>query len=79
MDLRRALLEAARVRLRPILMTTTTTLLGMLPMALSRGEGSESWRPLAVAVLGGLTISTLITLVIVPVMYSIFEERVRKF
>lgn len=62
-------------RLRPVLMTALTTMLGMLPMALSRHEGSEIWRPLGITVIGGLLISTLVTLVLVPVIYSIFEKR----
>ncbi len=62
-------------RLRPVLMTAFTTMLGMLPMALSRYEGSETWRPLGVTVIGGLLVSTLVTLVLVPVIYSIFEGR----
>jgi HAE1 family hydrophobic/amphiphilic exporter-1 len=61
-------------RLRPILMTTITTLFGMLPLAISRGEGSELWRPLGVSMIGGLSLSTLITLVLVPVMYAILKE-----
>jgi HAE1 family hydrophobic/amphiphilic exporter-1 len=65
-------------RLRPILMTTATTLLGLFPLALSTGEGAEVWTPLAVAVIGGLLVSTLISLVLVPVIYSLFEERVRR-
>lgn len=79
MSVRESLMEAARVRLRPILMTTITTIFGMLPLALSRGIGSETWRPLAVAVIGGLSLSPLITLVFVPVLYSIFEERIKRF
>ncbi len=62
-------------RLRPVLMTTITTLFGMLPLALSRGEGSELWRPLGVSMIGGLSISTFITLVLVPVLYAIFKGR----
>ncbi len=62
-------------RLRPVLMTALTTMLGMLPMALSRHEGSETWRPLGITVIGGLLVSTLVTLVLVPVIYSIFEGR----
>jgi len=73
-----ALLEGGERRLRPILMTTLTTILGMLPMALSRGEGAEIWRPLAVSVIGGLSFSTLVTLVLVPVVYSLVEEKVRR-
>lgn len=62
-------------RLRPVLMTTITTLFGMLPLAASKGEGSELWRPLGVSMIGGLSISTLITLVIVPVVYAIFKGK----
>lgn len=63
---------AARSRLRPILMTTLTTILGMVPMAVSQGVGAEMWRPLGVAVIGGLCISTLLTLIYVPSMFCIF-------
>jgi HAE1 family hydrophobic/amphiphilic exporter-1 len=68
-----ALIEAGRRRLRPILMTTLTTILGLLPLALGIGEGSEAQAPLARAVVGGLTGSTLITLVLIPVVYSLFH------
>jgi HAE1 family hydrophobic/amphiphilic exporter-1 len=61
---------AAKSRLRPILMTTLTTVLGMIPMALGRGEGSEMWRSLGVVVAWGLSISTLVTLVIIPTVYA---------
>ena len=61
-------------RLRPVLMTAFTTLLGMLPMALSRGEGSEMWRPLGIVVIGGLLVSTFITLIIVPVVYGLISR-----
>ena len=67
-----ATVRAARSRLRPILMTTFTTILGMVPLATSQGVGAEMWRPLGVAVIGGLTISTIMTLVYTPVMYCIF-------
>lgn len=76
--LREALFEAGERRLRPVLMTTLTTFFGMLPMAISRGEGAEIWRPLAISVMGGLSLSTLVTLVLVPVLYSIVEERIRR-
>jgi HAE1 family hydrophobic/amphiphilic exporter-1 len=70
-----ALLESGRRRLRPILMTTLTTILGLLPLALGIGEGSEAQAPLARAVVGGLIGSTLITLVLIPVIYSLFYHR----
>jgi len=71
--LREAIEEAGRRRLRPILMTALTTVLGLVPLALGIGEGGEAQAPMARAVIGGLLSSTLITLVIVPVVYSIFE------
>ena len=69
-----ALIEAGRRRLRPILMTTLTTILGLLPLALGIGEGSDAQAPLARAVVGGLTGSTLITLVLIPVVYSLVHS-----
>ncbi|MCX5648052.1 MAG: efflux RND transporter permease subunit [Planctomycetota bacterium] len=75
MPLRGAIEEAGRRRLRPILMTALTTILGLLPLALGMGEGGDAQAPLARVVIGGLFSSTLITLVFVPVMYSIFERR----
>jgi HAE1 family hydrophobic/amphiphilic exporter-1 len=72
---RDAVVTAGSRRLRPVLMTTTTTVLGLLPMALGVGEGSELQAPMARVVIGGLLSSTLITLVLVPVIYSILEER----
>lgn len=65
-----ALVQAGRVRLRPILMTTLCTLFGLLPLALGLGSGSELQRPLAIAVIGGLTVSTFVTLIIIPVFYA---------
>jgi len=73
MPTRDALSEAGRRRLRPILMTTLTTILGLLPLALGIGEGSDAQAPLARAVVGGLAGSTLITLVLIPVVYSLFH------
>ena len=73
MGTRDALVEAGRRRLRPILMTTLTTILGLLPLALGIGEGAEAQAPLARAVVGGLTTSTLITLVLIPAVYSLFH------
>jgi multidrug efflux pump subunit AcrB len=65
-----ALVQAGRIRLRPILMTTLCTLFGLLPLALGIGSGAELQKPLAIAVIGGLTISTFITLVMIPVLYA---------
>lgn len=69
-----ALVEGGTTRLRPILITSITTILGMLPMALTRQEGSEMMRPMAIAVIGGLLASTLLTLVVIPVIYSLVEK-----
>ena len=64
-----ALVEAGRIRLRPILMTTLCTLFGLLPLALALGSGTELQKPLAIAVIGGLTVSMVVTLVMMPVLY----------
>jgi len=79
LSLSQAVLTSGRSRLRPVLMTTLTTVLGMLPLAIGFGEGSEIWRPMGVAIMGGLTFSTVITLVLIPVVYTIFgANRLRK-
>jgi HAE1 family hydrophobic/amphiphilic exporter-1 len=70
-----AIIEAAESRLRPILMTTLTTTLGMLPLALGIGEGTEIRAPMAITVIGGLLASTLLTLIIIPVMYQILDRK----
>ncbi len=70
-----ALLEGGRTRLRPIVMTTLTTLIGFLPMALGLGDGAELRQPLAITVIGGLTFSTLLTLVVIPVLYDQIDRR----
>ena len=67
-----AVVTAGKSRLRPVLMTTMTTILGMIPMAISSGQGSEMWSPMAIAVIGGLAVSTILTLIYVPTMYCIF-------
>ncbi len=72
---RQAMLEASRVRLRPILMTTFTTIFGLLPMALMRMTGSELQRPLAVVVIGGLLASTFLTLILIPVLYEMVSQK----
>lgn len=69
-----ALMEAGRLRFRPILMTTSTTVLALLPMALGLGEGAEIRAPMAITVIGGLIVSTVLTLVVIPVMYSILDR-----
>ena len=73
-ELGEAIALSGRSRLRPVLMTALTTLLGMLPMALSTGEGSEMWHPMGVVVIGGLLVSTLITLIVVPVFYAVLSR-----
>jgi len=74
-----AVVSAGRTRLRPIIMTTLTTILGMLPMALGMGEGAETEAPMAVAVIFGLAFSTVLTLIVIPVLYTLFEERLKRF
>jgi HAE1 family hydrophobic/amphiphilic exporter-1 len=69
-----ALVSAGRDRLRPILMTSATTILGLLPMALGLGEGAELRAPLAITVIGGLTVATLLTLFVIPVVYSLLDR-----
>jgi len=73
-----AIQEAGRSRLRPVLMTTLTTILGMVPMATSSGMGREAYSPLGITMIGGLLVSTLITLLLVPTIYAIFHDRERK-
>lgn len=70
-----AIMEAGTARLRPILMTSLTTTLGLLPMAMGFGEGSEVRTPMAITVIGGLTVSTLLTLVVIPVVYSLMDRK----
>jgi len=74
-DLHAAIVNAGRSRLRPVLITTLTTSLAMVPMILSRGEGAATWKPMAATVAGGLTFSMLITLVLVPTIYSLAHAR----
>ncbi|MBO4778539.1 MAG: efflux RND transporter permease subunit, partial [Bacteroidales bacterium] len=85
-ELSEAIALSGQSRLRPVLMTALTTALGMLPMALSRSEGSELWNTMGYVVIGGLLVSTFVTLIVVPVLYGIMskgserekEEEVRK-
>jgi HAE1 family hydrophobic/amphiphilic exporter-1 len=70
-----AIMEAGVARLRPILMTSLTTALGLLPMAMGFGEGSEVRTPMAITVIGGLLVSTLLTLLVIPVVYSLLDRK----
>jgi len=74
-ELYEAIAISGRSRLRPVLMTSATTILGMLPLALSSGSGSELWSPMGIAVIGGLIFSSFVTMVLVPVVYAIFVKR----
>ena len=82
MSIRRSVIDAGKSRLRPVVMTTLTTILGMVPMAIGDGQGAEMWRPMGTAVIGGLTVSTILTLLFVPVLYCVFAyngvKRTRK-
>jgi len=73
-----AVREAGRTRLRPVLMTAVTTIVALMPMAFKRGQGSEVWNPLGATIIGGLLVATLVTLVLVPTVYSIFESHVKR-
>ncbi len=79
MEREEAILETGRVRLRPILMTALATILAMLPLALGLGEGGEALQPLGIVVIGGLLVSTLVTLILVPVVYTIFDDWLTAF
>ena len=74
LELNEAIVVSGKSRLRPVLMTAMTTMLGMLPMALSRGEGSEIWSPLGISVVGGLFFSTMVTLVLIPAIYAVLSR-----
>jgi len=75
LPLNEAIAQSGKLRLRPVLMTATTTILAMLPLALSTGDGSEIWSPMGITLIGGLIFSTAVTLVLVPVVYGIFARR----
>jgi HAE1 family hydrophobic/amphiphilic exporter-1 len=75
LGLREAIMEASRVRLRPILMTTVTTALGLFPMSLGLGKGAELQQPLAISVIGGLILATFLTLILIPLAYDLTERR----
>ena len=72
MSIRTAVVLGGKSRLRPVVMTTLTTILGMVPMAVGTGQGAETWRPMGTAVIGGLTFSTILTLLFVPALYCLF-------
>lgn len=74
LSIKRAVVDAGRSRLRPVVMTSLTTILGMVPMACGTGQGAEMWRPMGTAVIGGLTFSTVLTLLFVPVLYCVFAN-----
>ena len=74
LSIKRAVIDAGRSRLRPVIMTALTTILGMVPMAVGTGQGSETWQPMGVAVIGGLTVSTILTMLFVPVLYCVFAN-----
>jgi multidrug efflux pump subunit AcrB len=73
-ELKDAIIRAGRIRLRPILMTSLCTIFGLVPMALGLGEGAEAYASLAIAVIGGLSVSTILTLVFVPTLYMVVES-----
>lgn len=77
-DRTEAIVYSGKARMRPVLMTTITSVLGFLPMALSNADGSEMMKPLATVLVGGLSVSTLLTLYIIPVVYTIFDDREKK-
>jgi len=74
-ELSEAIALSGSSRLRPVLMTAFTTILGMVPMAVSSGEGAEMWQPMGIVIIGGLLVSTLITLIVVPVLYGLFSRK----
>jgi len=73
-ELKKAVMEASKARLRPILMTAMTTVLGLIPMAIAVGEGAELRSPLAISVIGGLSVATFLTLLVIPALYLATEE-----
>jgi HAE1 family hydrophobic/amphiphilic exporter-1 len=74
-ELNEAIALSGKSRLRPVLMTAFTTILGMVPMTLSQGTGSEMWRPMGIVIIGGILASTLVTLIVVPILYSVMSRR----
>ena len=78
MDRITAIVNAARTRMRPVMMTALTTILSMVPLAMEIGEGSETWAGMGTAVIGGLSLSTLFTLFFIPVMFSFLAPKVHE-
>ena len=78
LSLHNAVIEAGKIRLRPILMTTTTTVLGLLPMAMGLGEGAEIRTPMAWTIIAGLITSTVLTLIVIPTVYATVSETMTK-
>lgn len=78
MELFEAVQQAGLIRLRPVLMTALTTILGLFPLALGVGESGESWAPMARSVMGGMTVGTVLTLLVVPVIYIVAEQSGQK-
>jgi HAE1 family hydrophobic/amphiphilic exporter-1 len=78
LSMQEAITKGGRHRLRPVVMTTLTTLFGMFPLALSHGQGSETWQPLGITMISGLTLSTFITMIFVPVLYAMVEAKAGK-
>jgi HAE1 family hydrophobic/amphiphilic exporter-1 len=75
LTINQSVISAGKSRLRPVLMISITTILGMLPLAIGVGEGAEMWQPMGVAIIGGLIVSTVLTLIVIPVLYSLFGGR----
>jgi HAE1 family hydrophobic/amphiphilic exporter-1 len=75
LELREAIIVSGKSRLRPVLMTSLTTILGMLPLAMSTGPGSEIWSPMGIAVIGGLIFSTVVTLILIPIVYHMLLRK----
>jgi multidrug efflux pump subunit AcrB len=78
MDRQEAILDSVRTRFRPIMMTSTSTIAGMIPLAMEWALGAERFSPLAVAVIGGMTASTFLTMIVIPVLYDAFDDLARK-
>jgi HAE1 family hydrophobic/amphiphilic exporter-1 len=78
LSINQAVIQAGKSRLRPVLMTSLTTIFCMIPLAIGSGEGSEIWKPMAIAIIGGLTFSMMITLIVVPCAYSLMVRRAEK-